>query len=311
MFLPEFQERSLVVSTSLYPGESLNATNQASFAIQDALKDDPNFEALALRSGRAAGDSDVGGVNYGELDVEISKTGVKNREKIIEKLREEFARIPGVAANIGGFISHRMDEVLSGVRSAIAVKVFGPDLEQLRAIGKQVEAAVANIPGVVDLQLEPQVPIKQIQIKFDRTAAARYGLAVGDLAEIVETALNGRVVSQVLEQQQVFDLVVWMPEGDRQNLDLIRNLLVDTPPLSPPYKGGDERGGKIPLAQVAKVDYGTGPNTINRENVSRLIVISANVKGRDLGSLITDIRKQVKQKVQLPAGYYIQYGGQF
>ncbi len=300
VFLPEFQERSLVVSTSLYPGESLNATNQASFAIQDALKDDPNFEALALRSGRAAGDSDVGGVNYGELDVEISKDGVKNREKMIEKLREEFARIPGVAANIGGFISHRMDEVLSGVRSAIAVKVFGPDLEQLRAIGKQVEAAVANIPGVVDLQLEPQVPIKQIQIKFDRTAAARYGLAVGDLAEIVETALNGRVVSQVLEQQQVFDLVVWMPEGDRHNLDIIRNLLVDTP-----------TGAKVPLAQVAKVDYGTGPNTINRENVSRLIVISSNVKGRDLGSLITDIRKQVKQQVQLPAGYYIQYGGQF
>jgi CzcA family heavy metal efflux pump len=300
VFLPEFQERSLVVSTSLYPGESLSATNQASFAIQDALKDDPNFEALALRSGRAAGDSDVGGVNYGELDVEISKDGVKNREKMIEKLREEFARIPGVAANIGGFISHRMDEVLSGVRSAIAVKVFGPDLEKLRAIGKQVEASVANIPGVVDLQLEPQVPIKQIQIKFDRTAAARYGLAVGDLAEIIETALNGRVVSQVLEQQQVFDLVVWMPEGDRHNLDIIRNLLVDTP-----------TGAKIPLAQVAKVDYGTGPNTINRENVSRLIVISANVKGRDLGSVITDIRKQVKQQVQLPAGYYIQYGGQF
>jgi Cu/Ag efflux pump CusA len=225
---------------------------------------------------------------------------VKNREKMIEKLREEFARIPGVAANIGGFISHRMDEVLSGVRSAIAVKVFGPDLEKLRAIGKQVEASVANIPGVVDLQLEPQVPIKQIQIKFDRTAAARYGLAVGDLAEIIETALNGRVVSQVLEQQQVFDLVVWMPEGDRHNLDIIRNLLVDTP-----------TGAKIPLAQVAKVDYGTGPNTINRENVSRLIVISANVKGRDLGSVITDIRKQVKQQVQLPAGYYIQYGGQF
>jgi CzcA family heavy metal efflux pump len=300
VFLPEFQERSLVVSTSLYPGQSLNATNQASFAIEDALKDDANFEALALRSGRAAGDSDVGGVNYGELDVEISKNGVKNREKIIEKLREEFARIPGVAANIGGFISHRMDEVLSGVRSAIAVKVFGPDLGKLRAIGKQVEASVANIPGVVDLQLEPQVPIKQIQIKFDRTAAARYGLAVGDLAEIIETALNGRVVSQVLEQQQVFDLVVWMPEGDRHNLDIIRNLLVDTP-----------TGTKILLAQVAKVDYGTGPNTINRENVSRLIVISANVKGRDLGSLITDIRKQVKQQVQLPAGYYIQYGGQF
>ncbi|HEY9849143.1 MAG TPA: efflux RND transporter permease subunit [Leptolyngbyaceae cyanobacterium] len=300
VFLPEFEERSLVIATSLYPGESLDATNQVGFAIQDALKDNPNFEALALRSGRAPGDSDVGGVNFGELDVEISQEGAKNREKSIEKMREEFAKIPGVAANIGGFISHRMDEVLSGVRSAIAVKIFGPDLEQLRSVGKQVEAAISNIPGVVDLQLEPQVPIKQIQIQFDRTAAARYGLAVGDLAEIIETALNGKVVSQVLEQQQVFDLVVWLPESARHNLDIIRNLLVDTP-----------NNQKIPLAQVAKVDYGTGPNTINRENVSRLIVVSANVNGRDLGSVITDIRNQVKQQVQLPSGYYIQYGGQF
>ena len=300
VFLPEFEERSLVISTSLYPGESLSATNQVGFAIQDALKDDPNFEALALRSGRAPGDSDVGGVNFGELDVEISKEGVKNREKSIEKIREEFAKIPGVAANIGGFISHRMDEVLSGVRSAIAVKIFGPDLEQLRSVVKQVEAAISNISGVVDLQLEPQVPIKQIQILFDRTAAARYGLAVGDLAEIIETALNGKVVSQVLEQQQVFDLVVWLPESARHNLDIIRNLLVDTP-----------NNQKIPLAQVANVDYGTGPNTINRENVSRLIVVSANVNGRDLGSVITDIRNRVKQQVQLPPGYYIQYGGQF
>ena len=300
VFLPEFQERSLIVATSLYPGESLNATNQVGFAIQDTLKNDKNFEALALRSGRAPGDSDVGGVNFGEMDVEISSLGVKNREATIEKLRKEYAKIPGVAANIGGFISHRMDEVLSGVRSAIAVKIFGPDLEQLRAIGKQVEATMTAIPGVVDLQLEPQVPIKQVQIKFDRTAAARYGLAVGDLAEVIETALNGRVVSQVLEQQQVFDLVVWLNERDRHNLDIIRNLLVDTP-----------SGQKIPLAQVAKVDYGTGPNTLNRENVSRLIVVSANVQGRDLGSVIADIRSQVKQKVELRSGYYIQYGGQF
>jgi len=300
VFLPEFQERSLVIASSLYPGESLNATNQVGFAIQDALKNEPNFSALALRSGRAPGDSDVGGVNFGELDIEISQQGVKNREKSIEKIREEFAKIPGVAANIGGFISHRMDEVLSGVRSAIAVKIFGSDLEQLRVIGKQVEAAMTNIPGLVDLQLEPQIPIKQIQIQFDRTAAARYGLAVGDLAEIIETALNGKVVSQVLEQQQVFDLVVWLPETARHNLDIIRNLLVDAP-----------NNQKIPLAQVARVDYGTGPNTINRENVSRLIVVSANVNGRDLGSVITDIRNRVKQQVQLPPGYYIQYGGQF
>lgn len=300
VFLPEFQEKSLVIATSLYPGVSLDTTNSAGLAIQDALKDDKRFTALQLRSGRAPGDSDVGGVNFAELDVELSDLGIKEREKSIETLRKEFDKLPGVAANIGGFISHRLDEVLSGVRSAIAVKIFGPDLEQLRTLGKQVEAAMSSIPGVVDLQLEPQVPIKQIQIQFDRTAAARYGLAVGDLAETIETALNGRTVSQVLEQQQVFDLVVWLPENARSNLDTISNLLVDLP-----------NGQKIPLAQVAKVEYGTGSNTINRENVSRLIVVSANVNGRDLGSAIEDIRNQVKQKVSLPSGYYIQYGGQF
>ncbi|MCV3214666.1 efflux RND transporter permease subunit [Plectonema radiosum NIES-515] len=300
VFLPEFQESSLVISTSLYPGQSLEATNTADLAIQDALKNDKRFAALQLRSGRAPGDSDVGGVNFGELDVELSQLGIKDRKASIETLRQEFAKIPGVAANIGGFISHRLDEVLSGVRSAIAVKIFGSDLEQLRIIGKQVESVMSNIPGVVDLQLEPQVPIKQVQIKFDRLAASRYGLAVGDLAEIIETALNGRVVSQVLEQQQVFDLVVWLNESDRQNLQIISNLLIDVP-----------NNQKIPLAQVAQVDYGTGPNTINRENVSRLIVVSANVNGQDLGSVITNIRNQVKQNVQLPSGYYIQYSGQF
>ncbi|WP_337884450.1 efflux RND transporter permease subunit [Fischerella thermalis] len=300
VFLPEFQESSLVIATSLYPGESLEATNTADLAIQDALKNDKRFAVLQLRSGRAPGDSDVGGVNFGELDVELSQEGIKNREESIETLRQEFAKLPGVAANIGGFISHRLDEVLSGVRSAIAVKIFGSDLEQLRTIGKQVELTLSNIPGIVDLQLEPQVPIKQVQIRFDRSAASRYGLAVGDLAQTIETALNGRVVSQVLEQQQVFDLVVWLQESARNNLETISNLLIDVP-----------NGQKIPLAYVAKVEYGTGPNTINRENVSRLIVVSANVNGRDLGSVINDIRSKVKQQVQLPSGYYIQYGGQF
>ena len=300
VFLPEFQERSLVISTSLYPGVSLQTTNEVDFAVQDALKDDNRFDYLQLRSGRAPGDSDVGGVNFAELDVELSDEGLKDREASIEAIRHEFERIPGVAAGIGGFISHRLDEVLSGVRSAIAVKIFGPDLEQLRTIGQQVEAAMSGVSGVVDLQLEPQVPIKQVQITFDRAAASRYGLRVGDLAETIETALNGRIVSQVLEQQQVFDLVVWLQPKARSSLEEIGNLLVDTPV-----------GQKIPLAQVATVEYGTGPNTINRENVSRLIVVSANVDGRDLGSVIGDIRTQVQNNVQLPAGYFIQYGGQF
>ncbi len=300
VFLPEFQERSLVIAANLYPGVSLDTTNQVGFAVEDALKNDSRFKVLQLRSGRAPGDTDVGGVNFGELDVEMTLEGVKDRASSIEKLRTEFAKIPGVAANIGGFISHRLDEVLSGVRSGIAVKIFGPELEQLRSIGSEVQSAMSHVLGVVDLQLEPQVPIKQVQIQFDRAAAARYGLTVGALSQTVETALNGRVVSQVLEQQQVFDLVVWLKENARNNLDTIRNLLVNTP-----------NNQIIPLVQVAKVDYGTGPNTINREKVSRLIIVSANAIGRDLGSVIKDIRKNVQQQVQLPPGYFIEYGGQF
>jgi len=299
VFLPEFQERSLINAINLYPGTALETTNQVGFAMQDALKDDPRFNAVALRSGRAPGDSDVGGVNFGELDVELSEAGIKDREGSIEKLRAEFAKLPGVAANVGGFISHRLDEVLSGVRTAIAVKIFGPGLEELRHIGSEVEAVMKPIEGVVDLQLEPQVPIRQIQIQIDRGAAARYGLRVGDLAQMIETALNGRVVSQVLEQQQTFDLVVWLKPDARSNLDTIRNLLVDTP-----------SGPKIPLAQVANISYGSGPNTINRENVSRLIVVSANATGRDLRSIVDEIQQQVR-RVPLPPGYFIEYGGQF
>ncbi|KJH71269.1 efflux RND transporter permease subunit [Aliterella atlantica] len=300
VFLPEFQERSLINAVNLYPGISLETTNAAGLAIQDALKGDRRFEAIAMRSGRAPGDSDVGGVNFGELDVELSAAGIKDRQASIEKLRAEFARLPGVAANVGGFISHRLDEVLSGVRTAIAVKIFGSDLEQLRSVGVEVEKVMQTVTGVVDLQLEPQVPIKQIQIQFDRLAASRYGLTVGALAEMIETALNGQVVSQVLDEQQTFDLVVWLNANSRNNLDAIGNLLVDTP-----------AGQKIPLAQVAQITYGTGPNTINRENVSRLIVVSANATGRDLRSIVDEIRQKVAQQIKLPSGYFVEYGGQF
>ena len=168
VFLPEFQERTLVNSMLLYPGTSLEVTNQAGNAIESALKDDPRIASVQMRSGRAPGDADAAPVNLTHLDIEISDVGMKDREATVEKVREEFARIPGAAAAIGGFISHRMDEILSGVRSAIAVKIFGPELEELRALGKEVEAVMQDIPGLVDLQLEPQVPIKQVQIQFDQ-----------------------------------------------------------------------------------------------------------------------------------------------
>jgi nickel/cobalt tolerance cation efflux system protein len=300
VFLPEFQEQTLVNTILLYPGVSLETTDSAAFAIEDALKDDTRFEYVQVRSGRAPGDADAAGVNLAHIDIGLSEEGMKNRQKTLESLRQEFARLPGVAPNIGGFISHRMDEVLSGVRSQIAVKIFGPDLDRLRSIGAKVEEQMKTVEGIVDLQLEPQVPVQQIQIKFNRQAAGRYGLKIGELSEIIETALNGKVVSQVLEVQQTFDLVVWLQPEARNNLETIQNLLVDTP-----------SGNKIPLAQVATVKYGTGPNTINRENVSRLIVAAANAKGRDLRSVVNEIQAKVKREVQLPFGYFIQYGGQF
>jgi len=300
VFLPEFQEQTLVNTILLYPGVSLETTDSAAFAIEDALKDDRRFEYVQVRSGRSPGDADAAGVNLAHIDIGLSEEGMKNRPKTLESLRQEFAKLPGVAPNIGGFISHRMDEVLSGVRSQIAVKIFGPDLDQLRSIGAQVEEQMKTVDGIVDLQLEPQVPVPQIQIKFNRQAAGRYGLKIGELSEIIETALNGKVVSQVLEVQQTFDLVVWLQPEARNNLETIQNLLVDTP-----------SGNKIPLAQVATVKYGTGPNTINRENVSRLIVAAANAKGRDLRSVVNEIQAKVKREVELPFGYFIQYGGQF
>jgi CzcA family heavy metal efflux pump len=197
VFLPEFQDRALVITTILMPGQSINATNQVGLALEESLKKDPRIETVQFRSGRAQGDTEVVGVNAGELDVQLSEEGAKDRDKTIEMIREKFEQIPGVVPNIGGFISHRMDEVLSGIRSAIAVKIFGPDLEQLRTLGQQVQSAMSEVSGLADLQLEPQVPMKQVQIQFDRDAAARYGLTIGELSETVETALNGRITADV------------------------------------------------------------------------------------------------------------------
>ncbi|MBD2307229.1 efflux RND transporter permease subunit [Chroococcidiopsis sp. FACHB-1243] len=300
VFLPEFQEKSMVNSMVLFPGVSLDMTNRAGMALSNLLKDNPLYDWVQVRAGRAPGDADGAGVSMAHVDVELSDTALKDREASIKQLREAFLKFPGVAPNIGGFISHRMDEVLSGVRSAIAVKIFGPDLTELRKVGEQVRDVIQPIAGVVDLQLEPQLPIRQVQIQYDRAAAATYGLSMEQISGVVETALNGRVVSQVSENQQLIDISISLAENARNSLDAIRAIPLFTP-----------TGQTIPLSAVAKVDYGMGANVVNREDVSRLIVVSANVAERDLGSVVGDIQAQIRQKVQLPNGYFIQYGGQF
>ncbi|MBM0745558.1 efflux RND transporter permease subunit (plasmid) [Phormidium sp. CLA17] len=300
VFLPEFQEKSMVNSMVLFPGVSLDMTNRAGIALANSLKDNPLYEWVQVRAGRTPGDADGAGVNMAHVDVELSDEALKDREASIKQLREAFLKLPGIAPNIGGFISHRMDEVLSGVRSAIAVKIFGPDLVELRKVGEQVRDVIQPIAGVVDLQLEPQLPIRQVQIQYNRTAAATYGLQMEQVSDAVETALNGRVVSQVAENQQLIDIAVSLPASARNSLDAIRAVPISTP-----------TGQIIPLGTVATVEYGMGANVVNREDVSRLIVVSTNVAGRDLGSVVGDIQAQIQQKVQLPKGYFIQYGGQF
>jgi Cu/Ag efflux pump CusA len=300
VFLPEFQEQSQVVAMSLYPGVSLDTTRRAAVALSEELKDNPDFETIQLRAGRASGDIEVNGVNFAELDIQVKEEATKKLDETLETLRAAFEKIPGVVPSVGGFIAHRIDETLSGVRSGIAVKIYGPELEQLRSLGTQVQSVMSGVTGVTDLQLEPQVPIKQLQIEVDREAASRYGLSVGAIGETIETALNGREVSQVLEQQQLFPLVVWLQPEARRDIENIKNLFINTANF-----------GQIPLSQVAKIDYGTGPNTINREDVSRRLIVSANTSGRDLGSVIQDIRSRVQKEVTLPTGYFIEYGGQF
>jgi CzcA family heavy metal efflux pump len=299
-FFPPFQERALMNAVALYPGSSLESTNRIGLAIQNSLKGNPLFDSVQLRAGRVPGDPDAASVNLAHLDIELSEAAMKDRPAALQVLRNEFAKLPGVATNVGGFISHRMDEVLSGVRSAIAVKIYGSDLEELRKLGTAVETAMKEVKGLVDLQLEPQLPIRQVQIQFDRQAAAKAGLSIGQLSELTELALNGRVVGQIPNNQQLVDLMVWVKEDARKNLDAIRSLPIDTP-----------TGQKVALGSVAKIDYGTGPNTINRESLSRLIVVSSNVAGRDLTSVVDEIRAKVGKAVQLPQGYYIQYGGQY
>jgi CzcA family heavy metal efflux pump len=299
-FLPEFQEQTMVNTLISYPTVSLENSTKAGYVVEETLKGDPRFKFIQTRSGRASGDSEAAGVNVAHVDIELTDKGMANRGESLKVMRSAFEKIPGAATNIGGFLSHRMDEVLSGVRSSIAVKIYGADLAELRKAGQKIEQQMKTVDGVIDLQLEPQLPVPQIQIKFDRDAASRYGHTVGDLSQTIETALNGKTVSKVLENQQSFDLVVWLKPEARQSLESIQNLLIDTP-----------GGQKIPLGNIATIVEGTGPNTINRENVSRLIVVSANAKGRDLRSIVTEIEAKVKKNVQLPTGYFVQYAGQF
>lgn len=298
-FLPEFDESNLIVAANAMPGTSLDVTTQMGLKASSHIISHKSVAAIGQRAGRAEGSDDYGASNFCEFDIRL--TGASgDRKGMVEHVREDFAKIPGLVINIGSYISHRMDHVLSGVNASIAIKLFGPELSVLHQLAPEIQKVLGSVPGAVDVQVEPIIPIPEIAIRINRQAAARHGLTVDQLSKTIETAFKGVAVSKVLEGQKTFDLVVWFEPKFRKSFDVIKATLIDTP-----------SGRKIPIENVATIEYGTSPNTIRHENVSRNVVIQANVAGRDLGSVIDEIRKGINAQVHLPAGYYVVYGGQF
>lgn len=298
-FLPSFNEGTAVVNVIAPPGTSLTESNRIGAIAEREILKVPEVVSVGRRTGRAEMDEHAEGVHYSEIDVDL-KESERSRREVLDDLRDRARQIPGVSVSVGQPIAHRLDHLLSGVNAQIAIKLFGSDLDVLRAKAQEIEAAMGQVPGVVDLQIEKQVLVPQLKIEVDREAAARYGIQAGALAETLETALNGRVISQVLEGQRTFDLVLRFDQGTRDTAQAIREALIDTP-----------EGQKIPLSMVGRVAETLGPNLINRENVQRRIVVQANVSGRDLGAVVGEIQEAVKGKVELPPGYFVTYGGQF
>jgi len=299
LFLPDFNEGTSTINILSAPGTSLAESNRIGTIAEKLLLSVPEVLSTGRRTGRAELDEHAEGVHYTEIDVDFKKSA-RSRRVILDDIRQRLGQIPGIVMNVGQPISHRLDHLLSGVRAQIAVKIFGPDLDQLRLYAAETEAAMKGIPGLVDLQTEKQVLIDQLKITVNREKAAIYGLGAGELNDQLEIALNGRGVAQVLEGQRTYDLVVRLNESARANPTVIRDILIDTPV-----------GGKVPLSLIADVRESKGPNIINREDVQRRIVVSANVSGRDLGSVVAEIQKTLGEKVHLSGNYFVSFEGQF
>jgi len=298
-FLPPFNEGSLNININLPPGSSLVESNRVGNIIESKLNKTPEVASTTRRTGRAELDEHAAGVNTSEVEVVVKQSDRPHAE-VMEEIRTNLSQIPGIDVEVGQPISHRIDHLLAGTRAQIAIKLFGPDLATLRNKAGEIRQAMSTVPGIVDLLVEPQVGVPQLQINLNRQAASALGLHAESVAEDVETAFSGQVVSQVLEEQRTYDVIVRLDDSARESVESISKTLIDTP-----------IGNKVPISQIAEVKVDQGPNTINRENVQRRIIIQANVAERDLGSVIEDVKQAINKQVSLPQGYFLQYGGQF
>ena len=297
-FLPGFNEGSFTVNVSSLPGISLEESDRIGRRAEELLLQVPEIQTVARKTGRAELDEHALGVNVSEIEAPFELKS-RSREAVAEDVRQKLSTISGANIEIGQPISHRIDAMLSGTEANIAIKLFGTDLNQLFMIGNQVKAAIQDMPGLVDLKVEQQIERPQLTITPRRELLAKYGIPLPELEEYINVMLGGEVVSQVYDDGKSFDLTVKTSDASRATMDDIANLLIDA------------GGQKVPLSQVAEVRSVTGPNTINRENVQRKIVVSANVSGRDLRGVVNDIQAKVDTGIILPEGYHIEYGGQF
>lgn len=300
-FLPKFNEGTAMVAIVAVPGMSLTESNKIGDNAERIMLSVPEVKSVSRRTGRAELDEHAAGVNVSEIDVDFNSNG-RAREVVLNDIRDRLKKeIPGVGVNIGQPISHLIDHMLSGVSAAIAIKIFGPDLSTLREKAIELQDAIKKTEGLVDLRIEQQGLVPQVKIKVLREDAARFGLSAGEVTKLLEVAFNGETVAQVMEETRLYDVFFQFNKSSRESVEAMNETVLKVMP----------DGRKVQVKDVADVYETTGPNEINREDNQRRIVISANLSGRDLGSLIAEIRKVVKEKVKLPEGYYIVYGGQF
>ena len=297
-FLPGFNEGSFTINVSTLPGISLEESDKIGKRAEELLMQVPEIQTVARKTGRAELDEHALGVNVSEIEAPFELQD-RSREEVMNDVRQKLSSITGTNIEIGQPISHRIDAMLSGTEANIAIKLFGTDLNQLFMTGNQIKDAVNGIPGLVDLKVEQQIERPQLTITPKREILAKYGIPLPEFQEYINVMLGGEIVSQVYDDGKTFDLTVKTSEESRATMDDIRNLMIDA------------QGAKIPFSYVADIRSAAGPNTINRENVQRKIVISGNVSGRDLRGVVNDIQKAVNEKIQLPEGYHVEYGGQF
>ncbi|MDP2105702.1 MAG: efflux RND transporter permease subunit, partial [Desulfobulbaceae bacterium] len=297
-FLPTFNEGALTVVIVTSPGTSLEQSATISLQVEKTLLNHPNITKTARRTGR--GDMDEHGKAASMTEIE-AKLDMQDRKlnEVMAELRKAMAGMPATIT-FGQPIGHRIDHMLSGTMANIAIKIFGPELFRLRSTAEEIRGAIADVPGLADLSVEQQKDIPQIQIVPDRAQMARYNLTMSGVAEAMEAATAGMIVTRTLEGDRGFDVVVKFPDNARDSTNTIKNVMIDTP-----------TGVKIPLSSVAQVVSSKGPNTITRENAQRKIVVQANVTGRDLRAVFDDVRNRTEERVKLPDGYYVEYGGQF